>query len=54
MRRFGGVGFVRGIGGESGTFSFVVTREMFELMEERFEGVGVEELGEFGGESPRG
>jgi len=40
--------------GVSGTFSFVVTRVMFELMEERFEGVGVEELEAFGGEIPRG
>lgn len=29
--------------GESGTFSFVVTREMFEAMEERWEEPGVEE-----------
>jgi len=40
--------------GEDGTFSFVVTREMFELMEARWEAVRVEELGEFGAESPRG
>ncbi|MGA7155806.1 MAG: hypothetical protein WBY53_03100 [Acidobacteriaceae bacterium] len=31
--------------GESGTFSFVVTREMFEAMEERWELPGVEERG---------
>jgi predicted kinase len=34
--------------GESGTYAFVVTREMFEFMEERWEAPGVEELGEFG------
>ena len=35
--------------GESGTFAFVVTREMFDFMEERWEAPSVEELGEFGG-----
>jgi predicted kinase len=34
--------------GESGTFAFVVTREMFEFMEERWEAPSVEERGEFG------
>jgi predicted kinase len=34
--------------GESGTYAFVVTREMFEFMEERWEAPSVEELGEFG------
>jgi predicted kinase len=33
--------------GESGTFAFVVTREMFDFMEERWEAPSVEELGEF-------
>jgi predicted kinase len=35
--------------GESGTFSFVVTREMFDWMEARWEVPSVEELGMFGG-----
>jgi predicted kinase len=35
--------------GASGTFSFVVTREMFEFMEARWEAVGDEERGEFSG-----
>ena len=34
--------------GESGTYAFEVTREMFEFMEERWEAPSVEELGEFG------
>jgi predicted kinase len=34
--------------GEGGTFSFVVTREMFEFMEERWEAPGMEERAEFG------
>jgi predicted kinase len=34
--------------GESGTYAFVVTREMFEFMEGRWEAPGVEERGEFG------
>jgi len=35
--------------GESGTYAFVVTREMFCFMEERWEAPSVEELGMFGG-----
>jgi predicted kinase len=34
--------------GESGTFAFVVTREMFEFMEGRWEAPGAEERAEFG------
>jgi hypothetical protein len=36
--------------GESGTYAFVVTREMFCFMEERWEAPSVEERGEFGEE----
>ena len=35
--------------GESVTYAFVVTREMFCIMEERWEAPSVEELGMFGG-----
>jgi hypothetical protein len=35
--------------GESGTFAFVVTREMFCFMEERWEAPSVEERAEFSG-----
>jgi len=35
--------------GESGTYAFVVTREMFCFMEERWEAPSVGELGMFGG-----
>jgi len=33
---------------ESGTYAFVVTREMFCFMEERWEAPSAEERGEFG------
>ena len=49
MRRCGGRGCVERNRGESGTYAFEVTREMFDFMEERWEAPWVEERAEFAG-----